>query len=505
VYGFPKLDYAFEALHRAAGSPSVLLFDMRPVFWPILVIFSPTVAEQIVKPSKSFKYSVPKSPTMAALLPIIGPTSLISSQNEDWKQLRKRFNPGFAPTHLMTLIPAILTSTKRFLTRLDSFAKSGEVFSLDELCTSLTFDIIAAVVLDIDFKAQLPIEQQHTIVRQYRALVASFDDNSPFMFLNWARARRQRKAGEVVDSAIKEVISQKFRESKERRDEDGASRKKSVLDLSLQDEDVLTPKLLQETADQVKSFLFAGHDTTSITLQWTFYTLSRHPHALAALKEELDAVFGAGSSAEDVIEQLTSRGDEAVNKLVYTSAVIKEILRLFPPAGSARMAPKGSGFILHLDEGEDVCVDNFVLYNNHYNIQRNSSVYGDTANEFVPERWLGDTNTSQEEEFGNEEVRNDEKVTSTAEVENKQIPAPAWRPFERGPRNCIGQELANIEARVILACAVRRYDFEKVGLGEIVSGKDGKPVPDSNGTLKVKQELYNVSSSWPSFFFVLSH
>jgi cytochrome P450 len=483
-----QLDYAFEAMHRAAGSPSVLLFDMRPVFWPLLLVFSPTVAEQIAKPSKTFKYSVPKSPTVSALTPIIGPTSLISSQNEDWKQLRKRFNPGFAPTHLMTLIPAILASTKKFLMRLDAFATSGEVFSLDELCTSLTFDIIAAVVLDVDFKAQFPLDQQHTIVRQYRALLATFDDNTPFSFLDWARTRRQRIAGEVVDAAIKDVVKQKFRESKE-----STSKKKSVLDLSLQDEDFLTPELLQETADQIKSFLFAGHDTTSTTLQWTFYTLSRHPHALAALKEELDTVFGAGSTDEDVIEQLTSRGDEAVNKLVYTSAVIKEILRLYPPASSARMAPKESGFILHLDEGEDICVDKFAIYINHYIIQRNQSFFGDTANKFIPERWLGNTDTSQEEEYGNEEGGVSGKGIPNAEVSNKQIPPSAWRPFERGPRNCIGQELANIEARVILACAVRKYAFEKVGLGEFTLGEDGKPILDSSGAYEVKEELFNVS------------
>jgi cytochrome P450 len=486
-------------MHHAAGSPPVLLFDMRPVFRPLLVVFSHNVAEQLTKPSKTFKYSVDKSPTMGRLLPIIGPTSLISSQNEEWRNLRKRFNPGFAPTHLMTLIPAILSSTRSFLGRLDAFAESGDIFSLDELCTSLTFDIIAAVVLDVDFKAQQPFEQQNAIVRQYRALSATFDDNKPFQFLDWALTRRQRKAGEVVDAAIKNVITQKFKELKARKNENSSSKGRSVLELSLQNEDVLTPEILQEAADQVKTFLFAGHDTTSITLQWAFYSLSRHPHILAKLRHELDNVFGTGTTAEDVISQLSSRGDEAVNKLVYTSAVVKEILRLFPPAGSARLSPKGSGYTIHLENGEDICVDNLVLYNSHYNIQRDPAVYGDTADEFVPDRWLGDTNTSQEQEYGNEGAEQSEKAKPNGETGNKQYPASAWRPFERGPRNCIGQELANIEARVILACAVRRYDFQKVGLGEFVLGEDGEPVANSSGAYEVEEELFNVSGS----FFLL--
>jgi hypothetical protein len=71
------------------------------------------------------------------------------------------------------------------------------------------------------------------------------------------------------------------------------------------------------------------------------------------------------------------------------------------------------------------------------------------------------------------------------------IPASAWRPFERGPRNCIGQELANIEARVIVACAARRYQVEKVGIGEKALDENGNGVLDENGVFKVKSEMYS--------------
>jgi cytochrome P450 len=77
------------------------------------------------------------------------------------------------------------------------------------------------------------------------------------------------------------------------------------------------------------------------------------------------------------------------------------------------------------------------VFNCVTSIHRDPQIYGETANEFVPERWLH----------------------GAAEA----IPASAWRPFERGPRNCIGQELANIEARVVIALVARRYDFSKVG------------------------------------------
>lgn len=63
-------------------------------------------------------------------------------QGEEWKRLRKRFNPGFAPGHLFSLLPCILDKTSVFMENLDGYAKTGEEFHLNELCVNLTFDII---------------------------------------------------------------------------------------------------------------------------------------------------------------------------------------------------------------------------------------------------------------------------------------------------------------------------------------------------------------------------
>jgi hypothetical protein len=127
-----------------------------------------------------------------------------------------------------------------------------------------------------------------------------------------------------------------------------------------------------------------------------------------------------------------------------------------------------------------------MLYVNHFLIQRDPKFYGETANEFVPERWLGDTDTTG--------TRKDEEGSQAGA---SQIPISAWRPFERGPRNCIGQELAKLEARVILACVMRRYDFVKVGAGEIEVDEESLLIEDQSGKLKTKSELFNVGeSSW---------
>jgi cytochrome P450 len=233
--------------------------------------------------------------------------------------------------------------------------------------------------------------------------------------------------------------------------------------------------ILQNIADQIKTFLLAGHDTTSILLQRLFYALSIHPECLAKIRSEHDTIFGDA----DPKEIFLSRPDETLKALVYTSACIKEALRLWPPAGSARMSH--NKLKIRTSDGEEVCLDDTVLYLCHHIIQRDPKVYGETANDFVPERWVGDIDTSA--------AAMDQDGSTTGE---SKIPVSAWRPFERGPRNCIGQELANLEARVILACTIRRYDFVKVGRGEVETDEKGQPIVDEKGKYKTKDELISV-------------
>lgn len=152
---------------------------------------------------------------------------------------------------------------------------------------------------------------------------------------------------------------------------------------------------------------------------------------------------------------------------------LKEILRLYPPAASGRYAPPKSGLNIQLPSGENLAVDGVVLYHCHSIIHSDNAVYGEDATEFVPERWL----------------RGPEANTS--------LPSSAWRPFERGPRSCMGQDLVTIEVLAILACIVRRYDWEKVGLGATKRDNAGLFVEKAPGQFEVESTLYNVSITLP--------
>jgi cytochrome P450 len=415
-------------------------------------------------------------------------------QNEDWKQTRKRFNPGFAPQHLMSLLPCILDKTDIFVHHLDNLANSGKEFTLLKFAINLTFDIIGAVVMGVDFDAQhADSSSQGEFIRLYDELLSTYNGSGLERLPQWMFVRREwrrYRLSSKIDRLLEGMIRQKHAEGANSSKTNASSR--SVLNLSLQGSDsqtgTLSDDLVHETRDQIKTFLFAGHDTTSILLAWLFYELARTPRALKAVRDELDDIFGPDADPVVVRQKLLAPGGEdLIHRMTYTSAVIKEILRLYPPAGTARMAPRGSNFTVQLpDGGGSFCVDGFVIYNCATLIQRDRTVFGESAGDFVPERWLGDKSGIMSAGSNNAQTGSGAGADS-----GRKYPAGAWRPFERGPRNCIGQDLATIEARVIIAAVARRYDFVKVGLGELDLDEKGQPVLNEKGQFKVKAEMYN--------------
>ncbi|KAL3457334.1 putative cytochrome P450 monooxygenase [Aspergillus heterothallicus] len=439
--------------------PITVLLDLRPIHSPVAVIYSHTLAEQISKATAQFPYSVPKSPIKEILGPVAGYTSFLMTNDAPWKHTRKAFNPAFAPGHIVGFVPQILEKVNIFLGYLDGYVQSGEAFSLERRCTLLTFDVIGRTTLNIDVNAQGSDSDQHDVVRSFRELIA----NMPALpQLEWLlRPRKYRRRMELtrtIETSLQAIIRDKYNALQSEKMSKATDR--SVLSLGLEDIDDLTPQAMQEHIDSIRTFLLAGHDTTSVLLQWAIYELSRTPRALAKLRAELDESFGLDPTrTADVI----AANPEKLNQLAYLTAVLKETLRLYPPAGTSRLPPLGSNFTLETPQGP-LGVDGITLFINHFSIQRDRAVFGPSADAWVPERWLEGKGESA-------------------------IPASAWRPFERGPRNCIGQELAMLEAKLVLAMVARRYEFTKVGVGAV---NGNKQEVDEYGQFVSDEPLYNM-------------
>lgn len=371
---------------------------------------------------------------------------------------------------------------------LDGFSKTGEEFPLDQATTNLTFDVIGAVTMGENMNAQdFSSSGQDQLINMFKEMIKSMkstehsiavtanlevayeDDKlqAPWWLAPLVHLRR-RRLGTRISQKLRQIVRRNFDEMRSvNHGRASSDSPRSILALSLQETESLTPELMEETCDQLKTFLFAGHDTTSTTIIWSIYELFRTPRALKAVRDELDTLFGPATDSASVQEKLLAPGGgELIHRMTYISAVIKEVLRLYPPAGSVRVSKPEAGFVVSTPQG-DYNLDGNWIYLNHTIIHRDRAVFGETANDFVPERWL--------------------------QSDGVACPPSTWRPFERGPRSCIGTELANIEARVIIAMLVRRYEFIKVGLGQMELDGSGQPIVDGKGQSKVKSDLYSVS------------
>ena len=154
-----------------------------------------------------------------------------------------------------------------------------------------------------------------------------------------------------MDKYISKVLDERFT-NRSRAASDINGRRRPVIDLAL--DAYLKDNSNKSTAidatfktfaiDQIKTFMFAGHDTTSSTISYIAYALSKHPNAMSKTRAEYDEVFGS-----DLMETAQKIRDDPylLNKLPYTTGVIKEILRLYPPASSVRKG--GPGIFLHYD------------------------------------------------------------------------------------------------------------------------------------------------------------
>lgn len=192
----------------------------------------------------------------------------------------------------------------------------------------------------------------------------------------------------------------------------------------------IDPTFKQFALSQMKLFLFAGYDTTASAIVYSIHLLSINPDALKKLVCELDDVFGPDA---DETASCISKQPQLLNRLSYTSAVIKEALRLYPPVSNTRIA--GPGFHLRSEDDTVFETDGFMLWGVHQAVHR-SAAYWPLPDSFMPERWL----------VGPEDPLYPHK--------------DAWRPFERGPRSCIGQELALLEVKIVLAMVLREFEFK---------------------------------------------
>ena len=194
--------------------------------------------------------------------------------------------------------------------------------------------------------------------------------------------------------------------------------------LSARDEESGTGMTDRQLRDEVMTMLLAGHETTSLALSWTYYLLSQHPDVDQRIADEVERVIGDARPAFAHVDRLTR-----------TRQALEESLRLYPPAWGFSRLSLGDDDIggYRLPKGSIVFLIPFVVH-------RRPKLWPD-PNRFDPERF-----------------------TPEREAERPRF---AYIPFGGGPRGCIGNQFAMLEAQLIVATIAQRYRLELVPKQEI--------------------------------------
>ena len=264
---------------------------------------------------------------------IVGKTSMIYTEGPQWKKSRTLFNPGFSAGHLMTLIPSIVDDVLIFCNVLDGLAKSGRVTPIEDKLARLTIDIMGHIVLDHDLNSQTG---ENELVSAFRKAVHWTPHpiaTHPILNLNPVRAFAHWYYARVMDNYIKRVIQERL--ALRSSDSVGGENEKRngrrpAIDLAVDEYlqgdqgqasvDSVDETFQQLAIDQMKTFIFAGHDTSSSTICYIYHLLNLNQDSLEKVRREHDEVFGTGSSST---AELIKKNPRLLNELPFTTAVIK--------------------------------------------------------------------------------------------------------------------------------------------------------------------------------------
>ncbi|KAF2014077.1 cytochrome P450 [Aaosphaeria arxii CBS 175.79] len=393
-------------------------FDLWPFTKPILFVNNPFGALQwqqalFDKPSE----------IRDAFSNLTGGPNIFTMKEKPWKYWRAVFNPGFSAAHILELVPMIVTETETFCQILEDQSKH----------------VISAVTLETRLHYQTSENKFASDLRRQIEWTSFGSELNPFDRYNvfrplilWINSRRIHKF--LHAEITKRYAALGIDKGLQHRSHKLNSIMTLVLSNFIKENEQAPQRIsLSEftnvAAAQLRLFLFAGHDTTSSTLIYSYHLLATHPESLARVRAEMNEVLGPAAKTPALLRERPA----LLNQLPYTLAVIKETLRLFPPASGFR---EGKSDVSIFDEdGTAYPTDGCYVWVVHLALQRDPKYWKD-PHSFIPERWLVGPGDPLYPVKG------------------------AWRPFEFGPQNCLGQSLALVEIKVVLAMTIRSFDIQ---------------------------------------------
>jgi cytochrome P450 len=381
----------------------VVFFRLAHV--PVCLLTHPDGIERVLVTEAS---KFVKSRDYRALAQVLG-NGLLTSEGEAWRRQRKRIQPAFRHENILAYTSLMVERANRML----AGWRPGETRDVHQDMMRVTLEIIAEALFGFDVSPQA-----ESISAALQTFTEKFINQASFAFLlparlpvpgRWRLERAARNLSRIIYAMIQE---------RRARPQATGDLLGTLLGMQSSEEGPMDDRQLR---DELITLLLAGHETTAIALSWTFYLLAQHPAVEANLAREL-------------CEVLAGRLPEArdLPRLRYTEMVVKESMRLYPPAwGIGRETLEDfelDGY--RLPAGTNIFLVQWITH-------RDPRFYEDPER-FEPDRWRDDP------------------------IRSGRLPRFAYFPFGGGPRVCVGASFAMAEATLLLAAIAQRFHLALV-------------------------------------------
>lgn len=408
-------------LEAASHGP---LATLRLFSRPFYLVSSPELVQQgLVHRSRSMR----KDDGLFDLIRRALGNGLVTSEDPLWRRQRKFMAHAFTPARVELYADKMVDAA---LGTLDQWSL-GQSVELHEEMAEIALEAVSNALFDLSLR-----RQAHNVFRSMHAIGDFFVEAfaSPIALPHWwpsPRNFRFIRACREMDSVVEGIIEERRKDNHDRGD------LLSALLLGVHENGEHMSE--KQVRDECMTMLIAGHETTGLTLMYAIDLLARHPEIETRVREEIDQVLGGRRATASDLDSLT-----------LTMQVIKEALRLYPPAWmTARVLIEETeigGY--SLPEGSALMFSPWVTH-------RDPHVFPNPET-FDPDRW------------------------SPERAAN--IPKFAFFPFGAGPRACIGNHFAMTKLGLILATLLQRCRFELVSQAPIRLGV--------SATLRPAHEVY---------------
>ncbi|XP_074595108.1 cytochrome P450 4C1-like [Brevipalpus obovatus] len=410
------------------------------VFWAAWQPFITIYDHQGIMEVLANKNILSKGKVYRFIFPWIG-RGLLTSDPPKWQFRRKLLTPAFHFDILHEFIPSMISHSQSFMEKLAE--NESQFISIQEPLSLFALDVLAETAMGlgpndlIEYRADYvnAVRTLEKLVpRRFDGVLSQVD-----MIYNWtANGREVRRALKIVHGFARKAIENRIKYLKNTDQQQqsetinlpknstksnvytGSNRKKrALIDILIaahQNKTARPRTTVEDIREEVDTFMFAGHDTTAVSLGWILFILGNNLDIQQRLYDELSSVIDCDGNLDH----------DAISSHKYLDACVKECLRLVPTVPAISKYTTQDTKICGYDIPAGVSLILYLFF-----MHRDPKLYPDPL-KFNPDRFMDDS----------------------------ERPPFAFVPFSAGPRNCIGQKFAMLEIKIFMTLMISRFSFK---------------------------------------------